>query len=127
MTSRVPEQLTSFVGRERELAALRELLRHEPQGARLITLTGPPGTGKTSLALQLVGKARDLEDGVWFVPVATIRDPSLVAHAIAQVVDVREARSEPVAERLIDFLRPRSASPVSGCSNRFGATPGSVW
>jgi predicted ATPase len=81
-------QLTSFVGRERELAEAATLLRD----ARLLTLTGAGGCGKTRLALQLAGqRAEDFADGVWPVELAALGEPELVGPAIAQALDTRLA------------------------------------
>src|SRR5262245_58967080 len=79
----VPLPRTSFVGREPELDRLRQLLG----SARLLTLTGPPGIGKTRLALEAVnGHLDDFVDGAWFIPVAPMREPALVLAAIAQEI-----------------------------------------
>jgi predicted ATPase len=84
----LPPQLTSFVGRERELAEAATLLRD----AKLLTLTGAGGCGKTRLALQLAGqRAGDFEDGVWPVELAALGEPELVGPAIAQALDTRLA------------------------------------
>src|SRR5262249_57480000 len=80
--------LTSFVGRETELRELRRLARE----ARLLTLTGPPGCGKTRLAQELLAAAAaDHPGGAHFVPLAPLRDPALVLPTIAEVVGVRPA------------------------------------
>jgi predicted ATPase/DNA-binding CsgD family transcriptional regulator len=82
----LPSPLTSFIGREAEIAEIKQLLL-EP--SRLVVLTGPGGTGKTRLALQV---ARELvgyyRDGVWLVGLASLNDPSLVANAIAQTLNL---------------------------------------
>lgn len=102
----LPAQVTAFVGREQELANVKQRL--EDPGVRLLTLTGPGGTGKTRLALQV---ASDLvgqyPDGVWFVPLAPIASAGRVASAIAEVLGVRESPGEPIAESLKSFLRTR--------------------
>src|SRR5262245_40006259 len=77
-----PTPLTSFVGREREVAHVCALLRSD--GVRLVTLTGPGGVGKTRLAQRVAEElAADFEDGVAFVPLASISDPEFVAPSIA--------------------------------------------
>lgn len=82
--------LTSLIGREREVATLSHYLRETP--VRLLTLTGPPGVGKTRLAIQV---GHDLLpgfiDGLFFVPLAAVADPSLVIDAIARVVGLEDA------------------------------------
>jgi predicted ATPase len=109
----LPGPLSSFVGRERELATVRRLLTKDPVNERLVTLTGPPGTGKTRLALQtsadLIG---DVADGIWFVSLAPIRDPGLVPSAIARVLRVREAAGQALIDRLTSFLQIQAALRV---------------
>jgi predicted ATPase len=84
----LPSQLTSFVGRERELAEAATLLRD----ARLLTLTGAGGCGKTRLALQLAGqRGEDFTDGVWPVELAALGEPELIGPAVAQALDTRLA------------------------------------
>jgi predicted ATPase/class 3 adenylate cyclase len=85
---KLPSQLTSFIGRERELAEAAALLRD----ARLLTLTGAGGCGKTRLALQVAGQqAEDFSDGVWPVELAALGEPELVGPAVAQALDTRLA------------------------------------
>src|SRR4051812_31908813 len=99
----LPVQATPLVGRERELAEARALLGRA--GGRLLTLTGPGGTGKTRLALQLAAEALDVfEDGVFFADLSALREAELVLPAVAQVVGLRDAPGAPVAERLGEFL-----------------------
>jgi hypothetical protein len=146
-TTNLPAQTTAFIGREREVAAVRDLLRRAD--ARLVTLTGPGGTGKTRLSIQvatallvsdspslvpqrempalpLVGlgnrvgspeQGRNVEaqpggeslfsNGVWFVNLAPISSPDLVASAIAQTLDVRETAGQPIHDLLKDYLREK--------------------
>ena len=86
----LPAQPTALIGREDELAILREMLL-APE-TRLITLTGSGGTGKTRLALQAAAESLDaFPDGVWLVPLATVSDPALVPEAIATALGVRES------------------------------------
>ena len=96
--------LTSLVGRERELAAVRRLLTE----TRVVTLTGPGGIGKTRLALAAADRSGGaFPDGVRFVPLASLQDPSLVLGAIATVVGVQEAADRPLTDRLVEALRAK--------------------
>ena len=100
----LPRPLTSFVGRERELAQAKRLL----QDSYLVTLTGPGGSGKTRLCIALAGEvAADYPDGVYFVPLAPVRDPELVPSTIAQSIGLQDARDRPLMEHLISQLRER--------------------
>jgi predicted ATPase/class 3 adenylate cyclase len=100
----LPVQLTSFVGREAEIAAAGDLLER----ARLVTLTGPGGTGKTRLALQIAAEGlTSYADGAFFVELAPITDWRLVPSAIASALDVREAADRPLIEALKETLRDR--------------------
>jgi predicted ATPase/transcriptional regulator with XRE-family HTH domain len=101
----LPVGLTSFIGRERELTATALLLAG---GTRLLTLTGPGGSGKTRLALAAAERVRDsYPDGVYFVDLSPVTDPGLVAAAIARALGVRESGSRPVLALLGEFLRAR--------------------
>lgn len=100
----LPTQLTSFVGRAREVAETTRLL----VTTRLLTLTGPGGTGKTRLSLQLAAEAiGDYPDGVFFVPLGPIDDANMVAPAIVQALGMREAVNQPPVARLTEYLRDR--------------------
>jgi len=100
----LPAQRNPLVGRERELLAARQLLLQ--QGIRLVTLTGSGGTGKTRLAVQLAEDvAEQFAGGVWFVGLASILDPALVASAIAQALEVRASGTRPLAEDIKEHLR----------------------
>ena len=100
----LPVLATSFVGRRREVAEGRALL----ESTRLLTLTGPGGTGKTRLALRLASESIEaFPDGVFFVALEPITDPGLIAPTIARVVGVQDVGGEPVEKRLLDFLAPR--------------------
>ncbi len=100
----LPAQLTSFIGRGREVAEARRLLGT----TRLLTLTGPGGTGKTRLSLQLAADSiSDFADGVFFVPLGPLEEPDLVAPAILAALGLRESPHEPAVSRAIEYLRDR--------------------
>jgi hypothetical protein len=102
----LPIQPTPLVGREGEVAAVCALLR-QPD-VRLVTLTGPGGTGKTRLALQVAAELVDaLADGVWFVGLSRLTDPTLVLPTIAQTLGLHEAGGQPIAVTLAGYLRAR--------------------
>ncbi|MEO9135500.1 MAG: tetratricopeptide repeat protein [Casimicrobiaceae bacterium] len=94
----LPQQVTSFIGRERELAAIRDLLRR----GRLVTVVGTGGLGKTRLSLQVAADALDdFPDGAWLVELAPLADPQLVPQAVASVLGVKEELGRSVSQALI--------------------------
>jgi predicted ATPase/class 3 adenylate cyclase len=100
----LPQQATSFVGRETELAELKRLLAK----TRLVTLTGSGGCGKTRLCLQLAADSLDtFPDGVWLVELAPLTDPRLVPQTVATVLGLKEAPGKPIAQTLSDYLRDK--------------------
>jgi len=99
----LPTQLTSFLGREREIAEARQLLID----GRLLTLTGPGGTGKTRLSLQIAADATDrFPDGIYFVPLGTIGQADLVLPTIGQAVGLVDPGVEPL-QRLAEHIGDR--------------------
>ena len=100
----LPTQLTSFVGRDAELAEAAGLLAR----TRLLTLTGPGGTGKTRLSLQLAANVADqFEDGTWFVALEPIRDPGLVASRIAATLGLVETETRSARDLIVESLGTR--------------------
>jgi predicted ATPase/class 3 adenylate cyclase len=100
----LPSRLTSFLGREADLEALRQLLTSN----RLITLTGAGGSGKTSLAIELARASEaDFPDGAWFVALDAVAEPDLVDSAIATSLGLIESPGSSAMDRLISFLGDR--------------------
>jgi predicted ATPase/class 3 adenylate cyclase len=100
----LPIQLTGFIGRVADIAEVKRLLA----SARLLTLLGPGGAGKTRLALQVAADCLDLlTDGVWLVELAPIKDPGLVPQTVAQTLGLREP-ARAATDALLDFLRQKS-------------------
>jgi len=96
------QQLNSFIGRERELAEIKQMLASN----RLVTLLGMGGIGKSRLSTQLAADVLDdFPDGVWFVELAALTDPTSVPQAVASVLGVKEEAGRPVIEALIKYVR----------------------
>jgi class 3 adenylate cyclase len=104
LPNNLPQQVTSFIGREKEMAAVRRLL----DTTRLLTLTGSGGTGKTRLTLQVAAELLEGDgDGVWLVELAPLAEPSLVPQAVATALGVREEPGRPLSQTLVGFLKPK--------------------
>jgi predicted ATPase/transcriptional regulator with XRE-family HTH domain len=101
--SNVPAPVTSLVGREKELAQVREYIHTD--GIRLVTLIGPPGIGKTRLGLETLRQSlSDFPDGVFFIPLDPIEKPSQVASAIFQTLGYVEAKNQFTVEQLMKSI-----------------------
>ena len=102
--SNLPVQLTSFIGRERELAEVEQLV----SASRLVTFTGAGGCGKTRLAIQVANNIKDrFEDGVWLVDFMPLSEPGLVPQHVAQTLGLRPTPNQPLNESLLNFARPK--------------------
>lgn len=100
----LPAELTSFVDRTQEQATVDELLEQ----ARLVTLTGVGGVGKTRLALQVAGQVRQMfSDGVWLVELSALQDPDLLAHTVAAALGVQDQSARPQQRVLAEFVADR--------------------
>jgi predicted ATPase/class 3 adenylate cyclase len=100
----LPTQLTSFIGRDDQLREATKLLSR----SRLLTLTGPGGTGKTRLSLAIAaGVLDEFSDGVYFVPLSAVHDPELVPSAIAQALAISTTGSRRPIDALLDHLREK--------------------
>jgi predicted ATPase len=121
----LPRPVSSFVGREREVDEITDLLR---DGARLVALTGPGGTGKTRLSIEAAAELiPDFKGGVFWVPLAALRDPALVSSTIGQTIGAQDDLAEHIGERemllVVDNLEqvidaaPELAELVESCRN----------
>ncbi len=104
----LPTQLTSFIGREKEITEIKnELSNH-----RLVTLTGSGGTGKTRLSLQVAAEVIDMfPDGVWFLELAPITDPTLIPYTLGNLLGLRESAesNQTISELISGYFRSRNA------------------
>ena len=117
----LPTPVTSFVGRHAELAEARQLLRR----SRLVTLTGPGGSGKTRLAVELARTSLDsFPDGAWLVELEAVSDPAAVPQSLAAALGIGESASlgvtgetsRPLADKVIDYLRGKEL--LAACGHR---------
>jgi predicted ATPase/DNA-binding CsgD family transcriptional regulator len=115
----LPAEVTSFVGRRQEIAGIRRML----VASRLVTLTGPGGVGKTRLAQRVGAEARrGFPDGVWFVELAELRDPDLVAVTVGEALGLRDGAVGPEMSGLAEFLADRQALLIlDNCEHLIGA------
>lgn len=105
-TPGLPLEVTSFVGRRHEMAEVRRLLSK----ARVVTLTGPGGVGKTRLALRVAADVqRAFPDGVWLVELAGLKDPELLGASVNEALAIRDTSRRPLMEVLVDHLRDKRA------------------
>jgi len=105
LPNNLPVQATSFVGREREMEQVRNLIG----ATRLLTLTGTGGTGKTRLSLEVGAQLiNEFRDGVWQVELATISEPRRVAELVANALGAREEAGKTMRQSVIQFLRDKN-------------------
>jgi predicted ATPase/DNA-binding CsgD family transcriptional regulator len=119
LLTNLPAQVSSFIGREAELAEVRRLVA----GSRLVTLTGAGGVGKTRLGLQVAAGLLDgTGDGVWFADLAPLGDPELVAVTMADVLGVRQQPGRPVLDTVVEAVGGRSLLVLlDNCEHVIGA------
>jgi non-specific serine/threonine protein kinase len=116
---RLPSPMTTLVGREAEIGEIAALL----DTTRLLTLTGTGGVGKTRLAIAAADEvADDYADGVWFVDLAPLEDPTRVVQAVTLALEVREGRNRPLLETLQEYLQDKSLLLIlDNCEHLIGA------
>lgn len=116
----LPQQLTSFIGREKELAEIKEQLTT----TRLLSLTGSGGSGKTRLSLQLAADSLELyPDGVWLIELAPLADPTFIPRAVADVLSVRESPGQSTISDLIAALsKKRMLLVLDNCEHVLDAS-----
>src|ERR1700730_8155506 len=114
----VPSEATTFIGRRRELAELRAKLAT----ARLVSLVGPGGVGKTRLAVRAGTEfGRGFRDGTWFVELAEIRDLALVSNAVAAGLDLRDQAAMEPRTLLLGYLKDKQLLLVlDNCEHLLG-------
>jgi predicted ATPase/class 3 adenylate cyclase len=120
----LPRQLTTFVGREPEIAEAKRILASAP----LLTLTGPGGVGKTRLAIEIAGELLDeFDEGIWFIDLGVLTDPDFVVPAIASAIGVMPAPGQPILETVVEHLRGRRVLMVfDNCEHLLDSTARTV-
>ena len=104
LANNLPQQTTSFIGRDQEITAVTALM----QKSRLVTLVGSGGAGKTRLSLQVAADLLDGDgDGTWLVELAPLSEPALVPQAVAQVLGIKEQAGQPTVCTLVDALKTK--------------------
>ncbi|MDP3891369.1 LuxR C-terminal-related transcriptional regulator [Nocardioides sp.] len=110
----LPAELTSFVGRRRELSETRRLLA----GGRMLTLTGVGGVGKTRLALRMAAEVRrTFPDGVWFVELASLQDPQLLPHTVANTLELRQVSANAAGDLAAYLEEKRLLVVLDNCEH----------
>jgi non-specific serine/threonine protein kinase len=118
----LPSQLTSFIGREKEIETVKHLITSDREG-RLLTLTGAGGSGKTRLALEAATQLRDdFPDGVWFIEFAPLTDPTLVLQSVLGTLRLSEEAGRSSLVIVSDFLQPKRVLLIlDNCEHLIGA------
>jgi predicted ATPase/class 3 adenylate cyclase len=106
ISNNLPAQLTSFIGREKEMAEIKQALAEH----RLVTLTGSGGAGKSRLSLKVAADALDqFRNGIWFVELAPLAEPDLISQTILTAAGIQTQQGSTAMESLLDFLREKTA------------------